>query len=256
MSPAPLSDEIYGVIAGTLDHPRSEVADMLGFSVSQVKVARHRIRSGWFPVKFGWTEDEDYIIASLPLATAREIAAMLPGRGWQAVKKRRSEIGALRGLPKHAFRADPMAPAGRTLVAKTCSSCGELRPGTAFRWRSPSKTWDSHCVYCGSDRVKSYRAKTGWSSSSGGARRQRVSLATAQRKGQEYTAADMAVLGNPTLTVLQKAVRTQHTYYGTSSAVARFGFTSALPALGDPEVDRWFIDNPNAQLPHAPHPEA
>ena len=245
MSPAAHSDEVYGLIAGTMDVPRQEVAADLGWTVDQVKTARSRIRSGWAPVKTGWTDDEDYIIRSSPLLTARQLTALLPGRAWQSIKKRRSEISALDGLPKHAFRSDPMAPAGRTLIAKTCTACGELRPGTAYRWRSQSKTWRSDCVYCESDRTRGNRERSGYSSQPGNARRQAVSLTRADRNGQEYTDTDISVLKDATLTTLQKALRIHHSYYATSSAVSRMGFASAPPSLGDPETDVWAINNPN-----------
>ena len=245
--PAPLSDELYGAVADTMSLPRPEAAAMLGVSVATIAGARKRLNAGR-PViaPLAWTADEDDAIQSSPFLTAAQLAENLPGRSPSGIKRRRQAIGALEGVSTSRHRANPFAPAGRFLIAKTCTACGVLRPGGTYRWQCTRKTWSSRCVYClagdqGADRQAHDRT----------ARRrdrhaelQAASLPGASRNGQEYTGEDMKTLADSTLTTFQKAIRLQRTHHGVHNAIQKYGFASVAPALGDPERDVWIIDNP------------
>lgn len=245
--PVRQSDEYWGTIAGTMDLPLVEVAELTGKTAEQIKYARRSVRTGRLPQGAGgWSDDELELIRMAPHLTASQLADRLPGRSMQAVKKKRTEMGAASSAGG-GHKNNPASVGRRTLLAKSCTTCGLVLPGAWFPWRSGPRTWASECRSCNALRnsaaIAEGRRENG---NRGNIRRQTVTLSDISRKGVAYTSEDMTVLSNPDLTTLQKALLLRRTYYGTTCAVSRFGFSSEPQHVGDPERDQWIIDNPNS----------
>lgn len=244
---AAIPDEVYGYVADNMDRRVAEVALELGIEQQTVLSARRRIIRG-IPLqgtRAPWTSDEDDIIRAHPTKSASELAEILVGRSWQAIKLRRSKIAALRGLPKDAYRGDPMSVAGRPLLARTCSNCGVTRSGSSFPWRKSARVWSQTCVHCRATGAKARWSDRGYSTLDRNVEKQRASLPTASRAREPYSKRDMSVLAREDLTVLEKAIRLERTYYGANCAVQKFGFRSAPPPLAARPGDEWKIHNPN-----------
>jgi hypothetical protein len=211
--------------------------------------AHCRDRSAGTPKVRAWDAAEIQFIIENPQMTARQMVEHLPGRSYAAIKKRRQEMGA--ATKKNSFTVSPFSVHGRPLLAKTCTKCGRLLPAKWFRFESRTGgRWSSACRECASSENRLWRESTDdptRASRSGNRERQRLSLPTATRRGDEWTSEEMTILADPTLTTLQKAIRTHRTYYGTACALAAFGFASAIEALGSTEEDKWHIDNPNSE---------
>lgn len=235
--PLPLPDEIYGIIADTMDEPRFVVMQMTGLpSEEAVTVARARIRSGWSPTAAAWTEEEDDILRAGTNRTLAQLTADLPGRSAAAVKKRRHDIGASPGSV-HGH-ADPNVINGRPMIAKTCTVCGRLRSAIWYGRTRRGTQWSSHCRDCVNARN---RGRTpGRADSRKTLFYQEFTLPSADRHRHEYTDADMEVLADPGLTVVEKALKIRRTYYATSNAVANYGFASKPEPVVDDGV--WAID--------------
>jgi len=56
----------------------------------------------------------------------------------------------------------------------------------------------------------------------------------------------MEVLMDPSLTVLEKALKLNRTFMSVANQERLNGFTSRNPNLGNPSEEQWLIDNPNA----------
>lgn len=255
MSGKQWTDDEIGFLQEHDDWSRQQLADELGRSVSAVKHARLRITQGALgaQVKSQWTEDEDAVLRDAsPNATAKQLASLLPGRTWMAVRTRRSQLD-VEVTPKGRGER-PTDIATRPLVAKTCTKCGLLLAGSWFHFNKSQLSWSPDCRKCVSERnseqvKKQWRDEPALMSARSKARiktLQDITRQKAERHGQPYTESDYEVLADKSLTDFQKALRLQRTYSGVVNARRAAGLQSIPEGLGDPERDVWVIDNPNA----------
>lgn len=249
------TDDELGYIHETMERPASEVAAHLGRSRESVYAARSRIRSGWSRKKAVlWTPEEDaFVRSNAGRRTVPDLAAEL-GRTVRATYRRMGALG-IRANNGSGVYINPFVISNRPLVAKTCTTCGHLLPAQWFRFVETRgmKGWHSSCKKCLSVKA-SAREQHGPPRPETSARRKAftqkadaltIPLAINNRK--EYTEADHAVLSDPTLTHLEKALELRRTYTAVSSYASKHGYKSHRYALGDPAHDRWIIANPNAE---------
>jgi hypothetical protein len=248
------TDEDIGYVMETLAQPVKDVARHLDRSVASISSTRSKLKAGWTGPEFSpWTAPEDAVIASMRYATAAEIAAKLPGRSEAAVNIRRSKIRA-GGLSRN--KKNPHAPGARTVVARTCRSCGLLLPSEWFSRKVTTRqgvSTNSDCRKCLSlsnqERVKRngyVRPDRGDSRDIYRHRAQELTSSVAENNHQDYTEADHEILADPTITSLTKALRLKRTYLATLAACQKFGYVSLTHQLASPEDYQWLIDNPNA----------
>lgn len=249
------TDDEIGYLTDTLSLPAQEVADALGRTVSSVKSCRSRVRNGWAgPVQLPWSTTEEAVIMAFPYATADEIATKLPGRTSEAVTKRRSTLGA---EVVHRQRKNPQSPGPRTMVARTCTTCGLLLPGAWFSTTTRTGKGRVHsrsCRKCNSaddlarvQRDDKYADKKRSAANAYQQMAQAITAPLAENGGQDYTEADHKILSDQTLTGLEKALRMKRTYNAVLIASGKFGYrVRGGTLLGDPAEDQWLIDNPNA----------
>jgi hypothetical protein len=74
-----------------------------------------------------------------------------------------------------------------------------------------------------------------------------MSVDHAHRNGEPWIEADHAVLSNPDMLVIEKAIALGRTYKATMRMCSKCGYTSKV-GKGDPVRGQWVIDNPNAPL--------
>lgn len=240
-------DEEIGLLQDTMDRPSSEVAMSLGRSPGSVKAMRAKIRNGYIGAteRAPWSPEQD-AIACDPQLSATEAAAKL-GRPVGSINARRSKLGASVGSK---YRNDPTCIKDRTLIAKSCAKCGLLLPASYYRRRAGDGRWTSHCRFCTSDHHSHWHANRGkdetdkWDGVYYKAA-QRATSAVATRNAEPYTERDEAILSDGALTNLQKALRLGRTYAGIASACRDRGYRSSR-WLGEPSLEQWRIDNPNA----------
>lgn len=238
------TDEEIGYVVETLNRPREEVAEALGRSVAAISRKRTQLRQGWAPTRASWTPSEDDFLHSVPHFSSLECARHL-NRSLSAIRQRRIAIGAIR--PK-AEQAEPASVANRTLLAKTCSKCGLLLDSSWFS-RKPDRRWFSSCIRCCANpqrakaraaRWERMHARTGQSQKA----LQAISLPHATNTREPYVETDQAILADPSLTVIEKAIRLGRTYIATRHRLSLEGYSSRRDK-GDPLEQRWIIDNPN-----------
>jgi len=247
MANTKFTDEFWGMAQDTMDLPQKEAAAIMGIHWRQVSYMRTCIRRGktatWARL---WREEEDEIILSMRHASTDQIAEVLTTRTRSAIASRRIQIDPDPSRNNNTF--NPFVVGSRPLVAKSCVSCGLVLAGSKFGWLSGQKAWASSCKSCLAAKQREYAKRTGQDTGPASRARQAISLPHATRHGQVWTDKDMAILADPNLTILEKALLVNRTYYATTTAVARYGFASAPPEIGDPERDVWIIDNPNEAL--------
>jgi len=247
------TDDDIGYVMETLDQPVKDVARHLERSIASISSTRSKLKAGWTgPAFLPWTAPEDAVIASMRYATAEEIAAKLPGRSEASVNIRRSKIGAGGVNYKHK---NPHLPGARTVVARTCRSCGLLLPSEWFSRKVTTRqgvSTRSDCRKCLSlatqERVNRngyVRPDRGDSSDIYRQRAQELTSSLAENNHQDYTEADHKILADPAITSLTKALRLKRTYLATRAACQKFGYVSLTNQLASPEDDQWLIDNPN-----------
>lgn len=240
------TDEEIGILQSTFHLPAEQVGEQLGRSVKAIGMARHKARRDLLAVtRASWTEAEDEILTAHGQGISPSaLRPLLPGRTTFAITTRRKQLGI--AGPK-GQRYSPLEPGKRTLLAKTCPSCGELFAGRAF----PSNGRGCKavkCRWCSADNLKERRDGDAEVSRKVRALKQRIqsiTLEQATRTGEPYTESDHKVLANPYLTHFQKALALNRTYYAINGACKKAGYQSR-EAMGPREVDRWSIDNPNA----------
>lgn len=259
MTRRPWTDDEIGFLQDHADWTGQQIADELGRTLRSVKGARHALKAGTLGAleKFPWTEAEDAVIADAgPAATARSIAALLPGRSQMAVQIRRRKLGT-EVTQKGGGQGQRRHIGGRPLVAKTCTACGLLLAGSWFRSfkKQGVLAWSSRCRKCISEQVCEAQRRERASKPEVGASRsrqllekyQRITREGATRHGEPYVEADYEVLADVTLTDLEKALRLKRTYSAVKNARRAAGLKSKPDGLGDPERDVWVIDNPNLE---------
>jgi hypothetical protein len=191
------------------------------------------------------TLEDDFLLAN-PSMTAKDAGSYL-GRTSIAVDKRRRWL-VKDQESKVRFGASPLKMGARPLLAKTCPSCGLLLQAKWFG--KNSKKWSRDCTRCISKAKKGtrkYNNSPEYKAKIREAKRkyQELTLPGASRKGQPWTESDMAILGDPDLTIFRKALTLHRTHEATRRACQVNGFKSFV-GLGDPDRDQWMIDNPNA----------
>jgi len=253
MSKAPnWSDEDIGFLADNHETPLKDLADALGRTVQSVSRMRRKVRDGYTgPRNPSWSEAEDLVLVENPAFTAEQLLPLLPGRHVSAIVQRRTAIGAAGGI----YANSPYRPGDRTLVARTCLGCGSLRPSSHF-WGNKGRK-RSQCRDCESGRSKRYedavdpetkelrRQRSVRRAVAYRDRAQAITVPLADNNGNEYTEADHAVLSDPTMSNLAKALMLKRSYIATLQAVYGNGYVSKV-GTPDPDRERWLIDNPNA----------
>lgn len=239
----PYTEDELGYILDNMHLPARLVAEHLGRSHAGVENMRKRLKAGWVRKQEEWSEEEDQIIirGSRLLLTAKQLTDKLPGRSANAIQIRRQKIDARVGVTN----LSPIGVGQRTLIAKTCTSCGLLLPASWFNKHSDGGP-KGPCKKCQSARDTERDRKGGWERVSAyNANAQKITLPTATRNGYPYTEADQDVLADASLTNVTKALKLNRSYLAVKTAVANRGYRSRYP-LGNPQADRWLIDNPNA----------
>lgn len=250
------TDEEMGYIAETMDQPRAAVAEALNRTANQVTKMRRAVRLGERRKKEPWTPDEDRIILEAVsadgriLPTAGQMKNRLPGRTAVAIKRRRQALDVL--MPHHFQEANPYAVAHRPLLAKTCPKCGLLLPAGWFGFSTKNRRWQADCRKCSAARLTKQRQ--GWQEPEKAIQReksrayydaaQKMTKDRASRNGYPYTEADHKVLSSGEITRLGKALLLGRTFASVCQQTAIHGYKSHV-GLGDPERDRWVIENPN-----------
>jgi hypothetical protein len=238
----PYTEDELGYILDNMHLPARLVAEHLGRSHAGVENMRKRLKAGWTRRQEHWSEEEDQVIiaGSRRLITAKQLAEKLPGRSADAVQNRRQAIDARVG----GTNLSPVGIGKRTLIAKTCKGCGILLPASWFNEHTDGGTKGS-CKKCQSTRDTERDRKGGWERASiYNANAQKITLPTATRNGYPYTEADEGVLADTSLSNVAKALKIRRSYLAIKTAVINRGYKSRHP-LGNPEDDRWLIDNPN-----------
>lgn len=245
---AATADQIASLLPG---RSKSAVANR------RAKIGAPRTRSQQEPFR-RWSDSEDRAIASAPASvTAAQLAASLPGRTRMAVAHRRRTLNSAR--PNAGYSINPMEVGHRTLVAKTCMSCGHFLAAEKFSVRSRNGWKASECAWCASERSLDWRDRNPEKRQNQDASRRifkhRMREATvplAVRAGYEYTESDMVVLADPKMSILEKALTLGRTYEAVSSTCGNLGFISSQPRTSGSKLDaEWVIRNPGtANLLH------
>lgn len=245
------TDEEIGVIDSTMDRPAKEVAERLGRKCDNVYSMRSRIRAGWTRKKEAlWTAEEDDILRTKAGRVAIPDIASELGRTARATYRRMGIIGVKAG---NGNQRSPFMISNRPLVAKSCTTCGFLLPAEWFNFIETRgmKGWHSSCRKCLSRKASAHQSRVKKPSDFSlvrayVAKADALTVPLAVNTRKEYTEADHAILSDPELTNLEKALRLGRTYTAVASYVRKSGYKSHRHALGNPEHDKWWIDNPNA----------
>lgn len=242
------TDADIGYLLDTLDRSSADVARDLGRTQLAVRLMRRQIRDGYSRQRpAAWSEDDDAFLRGVPHFSSVQIARHL-GRSVYAVRNRRQRIGA---KGRQWTECSPGFVGGRTLLAKTCTVCGLLLNASWFH-AGGRGGWNSRCVACvpkedastqAARNARTYQKRLE-QSRRGSARAQELSLSTAHRSGQPWLEADHKVLADPDLTVLEKAITLERSFYATKQVLSRNEYRSKV-GRGDPVVGQWVIDNPN-----------
>lgn len=244
----PWTDEDLGFVQDS-EWPAWRIAEELGRTPQAVRSMQHKLRHGWSPKRVfptEWSKTEDAFLFANQSMTAEEVAKHLD-RTPYAVGHRRKTLRAAGIDVRQGRNFSPFYHGGRSVLAKTCPDCGYLLQASWFR--SGGGGLRSKCTRCafskyqepgeaniGSDeRARQWVAKV-----------QAMTLTQATNNGNPWTDADLAILANPDLNLVQKSFLLKRSYHATQGAASKYGFLST-PSLGDPERDQWIIDNPHAK---------
>lgn len=254
MKNIPWSDEELGYLTDHIDEPAKVLAEVLGRSPASIMGQKHFIRKGHVRTASSpWSPDEDEVIRDHPKMTAKQLEKLLPGRTASAIGQHRWHIGA-RPEFKHHTEVDPYSVGCRTLVAKSCSKCGEIRPGSRFSWIKTERLWASVCKNCNSEAVYRRHQNGRPKLTKGALKRknqtskawmiaaQKYTSERATNNRKEWTEKDYKVLVDHSLPIVVKAIKLGRSYAATSGALNKIGYRRPRGA-GD-EFDRWIIDNP------------
>lgn len=189
-----------------------------------------------------WSAAEDEFIVETPQLTTAQVAVRL-GRTRSAVACRRALVARRTGV-RFRVNNDPFKVGDRPLLARTCLDCGVLLEARLFG--RDGESWRSTCTPCRVERHPPRRER--FDKDDGSAERANAKLQAATlpapRHRFPWLEDDHAVLADPDLTTLQKALRLGRTYMATASAVYKNGYRSATGSMKEQGV--WVIDNPHA----------
>ena len=184
-----------------------------------------------------WTPSEDAIIVASEEWDVRVLMQKLPGRTFAAVKVRRNKLAPT----GRKFRGSMVQPGLRTLIAKTCSACGQVRPGDWF-YKTGARYRMAECKLCLSERGRVWRDEGGRASRVQTLAKQKRSQDEATRNRYEYVEQDMIVLADGELTAFEKSVILNRSYMAVLSAVNKYGFSSKRQPMQDVlSRERWSI---------------
>lgn len=233
-----------------------DLIELTGRSAESVYAMRHRLRSGKYKgaAAPSWTPEEDTFILNTSHLSGEQVARQL-GRTERAVSHRRVRLGVA-GDVGHWAKNNPNFVGTRRLLARTCATCDMLLDASWFGRSRPGRrrppAWHANCAPCHyrkyagrysiprtDERAAAARERR--------ARLQELSLPSADRHGEPYVEADMRVLADPELTLLEKAVTLQRTYHAVALQVSKHGFDSKV-GRGDPTKGQWRITFPRAEL--------
>lgn len=193
-----------------------------------------------------WTSLEDGVLLENPDAELLRLADLLPGRSLEAIKGRRRMLGL---KITHHRTLSPFCPSTRPLLAKTCSACGLLLPGSWFgllRLKGRKDVRKAQCKKCMVASLPPRKRPKPKHEHAWEKTMQAVTLPVAIRSGMPLTEKDYKTLQDDSMTNMEKAVKLRRTYFSVRNAVTRGGYKSKNPrALSDPRTERWLIDNPN-----------
>lgn len=235
----PWTDEELGLVESS-PLSATQLSFEIGRSPGAISQMRLRLRRGNPPdTARAFSDDDLDLMRATPHLTVQQVADVL-GRSYDVTKHRRQQMARDEGIDFGGRGANksPHRIGKRRLLARTCFNCGLLLDGSWF-WRN-SHGWHSACARCFKQSEKPMDRDRG----DGGRRLQELSLPHARKHGQEWVESDHGVLADETLTVFEKAVRLQRTYFATHSAISKNGYRSKV-GRGDPVEGRWVIDNPN-----------
>jgi hypothetical protein len=236
----PWTDDELGYLVDNMSVRAPVLAGHLDRTTYSINCMKRLIRNGYAgPQQSRWSNTEDSLLAESEHLTSAQLSKALPGRTPGAIVARRIKVAA----PAHYGRKSPYEPGRRNVLAKTCRKCGLLLDGSWFIIKTKSGV-GSTCRKCAS-RASVRRAKSGSIRSPYAERAQAITLPSAENVGQEYTEADHEKLADPTITALGKALILKRSYYAVRGALRANGYKSREP-LGDPTLEQWRIDNPNA----------
>jgi hypothetical protein len=175
-----------------------------------------------------WTDDEIGLAISLPPKEAAELL----DRSLSAVRNIRhrvergdSNVGRWRNL-------EPAFIGLRTLLAKTCPQCGWLMDSKFYR--KNRKGWATDCRWCSSSRKSERPRKKDRS------QRPRNPNPT-PRSGLVWTEQDHIVASDPTLTVMEKAVKLERSYAAVTIVCSTYKYRSLNARLYDKSDGQWQI---------------
>lgn len=137
-------------------------------------------------------------------------------------------------------KSDRAMIGGRTLLAKTCSTCGLLLDASSFYKESSTNKGlhytrtRSSCKWC----VSRWNDHKDGEYSRG---QQDLSLPTSGRSNFQYMQSDHDICSDASTTLLQKARAMERTYYATLTFVKRNKYTSKT-RLGDKTESQWRIE--------------
>lgn len=205
----------------------------------------------WQPMQADdWSVDEDDILMETGNLTTSQVARLLPGRTESAVAYRRKVLRSvhphLSFLGNKGKNLSPFRIGRRPLVAKTCISCGLLLDASwfYFKQRKRQTQWSSDCRRCEQGKkvrsVSERQNSRAWSD-----RLQALTIPRAVNNLKEWTAAEDAVLADPDMRAIEKALQLGRTYLATRKRMHDIGLTMPID-MGDPRDDVWLIDAPNA----------
>ena len=252
MSPSPnmqpWTDEDLGFVQDS-EWPAWRIAEELGRTPQAVRSMRHKLRHGWSPKRAlptEWTKAEDAFLFANQSMTASEAAKHID-RTYEAILHRRKTLKAAGNDVRMGRNFSPFYHGGRSVLAKTCPDCGYLLQASWFR--ASNGAFRSKCTRCAfskyqqpsGENIGSIERSRQWVE-----KVQAITLSHATNNGNPWTEADLKILADPDLNLVQKSFLLKRSYHATQGAASKHGFLSQ-PSLGDPERDQWIIDNPNAK---------
>jgi hypothetical protein len=240
------TDEELGFVQDHMDWTAREIAQHLGRSLGSGEKILAAMRQGRYTRRMEpWSAEDDATLLDLRNLSARECAAAL-GRSVQAIRGRRKALG----IADKSALLSPFCPGHRTIVCRTCDTCGELLDGSFFgRVRGGGRP-SAMCVRCKTAKYPPRAARTTRQVQQSQASRDRLQALTlplAVNHGNPWTLRDHEVLADPDLRPVEKAIRLGRTYKATRSALSAGGYSSKV-GLGPKEEARWLIEAPRAYL--------
>lgn len=237
------TDEEMAVIADFSITTR-KAAELVGIHHVTIASIRRDIDAGNLRLSTWLDSEIDFVIENSGRMTTDKMAKFLRRTKQQVQSEvRRLQHAGVLDL-RTSDQLKPWMVGGRTLVAKTCLGCGHL---LAADWygkvnNQSGEVYRPNCRKCNSEygmerakRTKDADHKAWYE------KVQAYTLERAERRGQEWTGADIEVLADPSKSNLEKALELKRTYASIHGASSKHGFASKPERLGDPSSTAWRI---------------